>query len=438
MSRAQDPARWTWALALALASLAAPTAARELEAQEGGSRPNVFFDCEGPNCTSTYYRTEIAWVNWVRAPEDSHVHVIMTSQATGSGGRQYQIDLVGLEEGLAYEDQTFYRSLVTDTDREVLDGISHALGIALARFANAAGFRDLVRLEGVEASGGGAPDRVVSASEVDDPWNLWSFRVGASGDLDGETTRETIRLSGNWSASRVTPTWKQTYSSRVNFSRQEIERRDGSIFTDQRTDWSLNVLVVYAIAEHWSVGFRSNTGRITRANQDFRFAFTPALEFSFFPYEEATRRSLTALYSIGPTYRNYDEETIFGELAETRYEQSLELDLSQRQTWGDAGVRITASSFLHDASQRNVSLRGDISYRITRGLSVDADANVRWVNDQIFLSAEGQTDEEILLRLSQRNTDFDYGISFGFSFQFGSIFNNVVNNRFRRTRGFGR
>ncbi len=412
--------------------LATGAGAQEAEdpSRNGTSKPNIFFDCQGRNCDTTYFRTEIEWVNWVRAREDADVHVIMTSQSTGSGGREYQMDFMGRDQHQTYEDQILYRTLVTDTEREALDGIAHALGVGLARFANAAGYRGLVRLEAVEPSAGGSLGRVVSAGEVDDPWNLWSFRVGASGDLDGESTRETIRVNSNWSASRVTPTWKQSYSGRASFSRQEIERSDSSIFIDQRTDWTFNALVVYAVAEHWSVGFRSLSGRLTRFNQDLRLAITPSVEFSFFPYEEATRRSLTAAYEIGPTYRNYIEETIFGKLSETLFEQSLEIELSQRQAWGDASVSVEWSHFLHDTSLRTISLDGDISFRITRGLSLNADADVSWVNDQIFLSSEGQSDEEILLRLAQRSTDFDYGISFGFSFQFGSIFNNVVNNRF--------
>ncbi len=423
--------RWLYALALFPAAGAVPAGAQEEEpSRQETIRPNVFFDCQGRNCNNTYFRTEIEWVNWVRARDDSNVHVIMTSQTTGSGGREYQMDFMGRDQDQPYEDQIFYRALVTDTEREALDGIAHALGVGLARFANAAGYRSIVRLEAVEQSARGSLGRVVSADEVDDPWNLWSFRIGASGNLDGETTRQTIRVNTNWSASRVTPTWKQSYSGRATFSRQETERSDSTIFVDQRTDWNFNALVVYAIADHWSVGFRSLSGRLTRFNQAFRFAVTPAIEFSFFPYEEATRRSLTASYDLGPTYRHYIERTIFGELKETRFEQSLEIELSQRQAWGDASVSIQGSHFLHDASLRTVSLEGDISFRVTRGLSINIDGDVRWVNDQIFLSAEGQTDEEILLRLSQRRTDFDYGISIGFSFQFGSIFNNVVNNRF--------
>ncbi len=84
----------------------------------------------------------------------------------------------------------------------------------------------------------------------------------------------------------------------------------------------------------------------------------------------------------------------------------------------------------------SVNLRGDIDFRIVRGFSVRLDGNIGWVQDQIYLSAQGATDEEALLELQQLETDFRYGVSLGFSFQFGSIFNNVVNNRFRNVEGF--
>ena len=53
-----------------------------------------------------------------------------------------------------------------------------------------------------------------------------------------------------------------------------------------------------------------------------------------------------------------------------------------------------------------------------------------WIRDQLFLSAEGASDEEILLERRRLASDFDWNFGFGLSYQFGSIYNNVVNNRF--------
>ena len=219
-----------------------------------------------------------------------------------------------------------------------------------------------------------------------------------------------------------------------NLNRVEFDLEDGT-FTDQRTDCNLSQMITYALSEHWSIGALSQASRSTRTNQNFRAELTPAIEYSFFPYDEATRRSLTVFYNIGPAYRDYIDETVFGQLKETKWEQSLEIELSQRQPWGDAGITVRASHYLHDIDRHNVSLRGDVDFRIVRGFSVNARGDIGWVDDQIYLSAGGVTDEEALLRLRTRATDFNYGITVGFTVLFGSIYNNIVNNRFRGAGG---
>ena len=232
-------------------------------------------------------------------------------------------------------------------------------------------------------------------------------------------------------------------SANINRREQEVELEE-STFSDTRTDWGFRPWLVYTVADRWSVGARGEVARQPRFNQEFRWEVTPAIEYSFFPYEEATRKALTLSYRIGPAYRQYLEETLYGESRETRWEQAAEIDLSARQPWGETGVSISASNFLflpdeqaYEDGLYSLNLRGDLDVRLVRGFSVRINGNIGWVQDQIYLSAEGASDEEALLQLQQLDTDFQYGVSVGFSFQFGSIFNNVVNNRFRNAQGFG-
>jgi hypothetical protein len=395
--------------------------------------PRVFFDCNSQMCDNTYYRTEIDWVAWVRDQQDANLYVIMTSQSTGVGGREFLLEFRGREAYEDYEDESRYQSLPTDTQRETLDGVALTLGIGLAKFASENGFRGVVDLQGL-AVGGAAGDQavqgVLSPEEVQDPWNLWVFRVGANGNLDKQSTRQNIRAQTGMNASRVTPTWIQRYSLNVNYRELEQELSDSTVFTDERYDWGLSARVVYALAEHWSAGFSSNIGRNTSNNQDIWGQLNPAIEYSFFPYEEATRRSLTAFYEIGPVYRHYFEATVYGKDAELRAEQALTLDFSERQPWGNASVELEGSNYLHSIHVNNVSLRGNLSFRITRGLDANVGASYSRVRDQIYLSGEGLSDEERLLRLQSEQTDYQASMSFGVSYQFGSIFNNVVNNRF--------
>ena len=204
------------------------------------------------------------------------------------------------------------------------------------------------------------------------------------------------------------------YRANFNYRNLEQERTDDTLIRDIRRDFGINANVTYALAEHWSVGFNSMARR-----------------------KEATRRSLTAYYEIGPVYRDYFEVTRDGKLEETRGEHALTLSLSQRQTWGNASIRLRGSNYLHDFDRHNISLNGNLSFRITRGLDVNFGASYSKVNDQLYLSGEGLTDEERFLRLRQEATDYEASIRFGISYTFGSIYNNVVNNRFGRGGGGG-
>ena len=289
-----------------LIAAAGAATSQALTAQQGqgvnGSRPSVFLDCASRNCNSNYFRTELPWVNWVRVPESSDVHVIMTSQRTGAGGQEYQFDFMGNGDS-AYEYQLLFQSLPTDTDREILDGLAHTIGVGLLHFATANGFHSVARIVELDEEGIDPEERVVAGEEVDDAWNFWVFRLGGRAEIDGEKTRRTKAINGNMSASRVTPTWKMNFRGNVNFNRREIDLVDDPTFIDQRTDWGLSELIAYSLAGHWSVGVQGEIRKITRFNQDLRAELTPALEYSFFPYEEATRRALTVFYKVGPAYR---------------------------------------------------------------------------------------------------------------------------------------
>ena len=184
------------------------------------------------------------------------------------------------------------------------------------------------------------------------------------------------------------------------------------------------------MAQYWSLGFTSRVGRNVSENQAFSAEINPAIEYSLFSYDEATRRSVTAFYEIGPVYFDYIDLTQDELLDETRYKQSLTFAVSQRQTWGDVRVNVQGSHYLHDFDRNNLDLGGNVSFRITRGLDVRFGGNYTLVSDQLYLPFEELTDDEIITGVRQSATDKRYFFFVGLSFQFGSIFNNVVNNRF--------
>ena len=423
-----DRARRATILILAAAATVVGGSGEPAQAQQ--SRPNVFFDCAGARCNRQYYRTEIAWVNWVSDKEVADVHVIMTSQGTGAGGREYLMDFLGTDEESPYTDRQTYQSLPTDTDREVLDAVANTLALGLAVFANQSGYRGLASVVPLATEQPDPLAGVVSAEEVSDPWNLWVFRVNGGASIDGESTRSNTEFEGGFAAWRTAPVWKFSISGGMAHNRLRIDLSEGT-FKDNRTRWNLDSRLVYSLAEHWSVGVMGSAGRFLTYNLNRRLAVTPTLEFSVFPYEEATRRSFTLRYSMARIYNEYTERTIYDVTQESRWVESMELRIDQRQPWGSLGAGASGSLYLHNTDLRRFSVWGGTSIRIVRGFTVNISGNASWVNDQIFLSARGATDEEALLRLQRRPTDFDYGSEISFSYQFGSIYNNVVNNRIR-------
>ena len=63
------------------------------------SAPKVFFDCD--RCDIDFIRTEITFVNYVWDRQEADVHILITTQSTGGGGREYTIAFIGLRD---YED----------------------------------------------------------------------------------------------------------------------------------------------------------------------------------------------------------------------------------------------------------------------------------------------------------------------------------------------
>jgi len=415
-----------------LTLLATPRQGSAQEAPGPGGRLRVFLSCEGNGCDLERYRSQVPWVSWVDDEPEADVLVALTSQADPSGGNEYALDFASSLELDLGEDRLFFQSSSTDTEQDRINGVATVLNIGLARYASMAGYREFVALRSPQAPGMDPDERVVAPQEVDDPWNLWVFSVGGSTRLNGTETRNTRRFSGNFSASRTTPTWKLSFSGRGNVNIQEIERSDGSIFESDERDWTVNIGVTYALARHWSLDLSSLTAKLPRYNQKFRADLTPGIEYSLFPYEEATRRSITLRYTVAVTYRKYEERTIYNEIEETPWEEGLQLRATMRQPWGDGSVTGTASHVIGDLDKHNLSLQGRLSFRLVRGLRFNVGGDVAWVTDQVYLSARGVTDEEALLRLRTRGSDFNTGLNFGFSYQFGSIYNNTVNNRFPR------
>lgn len=411
-------------LALSQAAMTLPAAAQE----PGPAALRVYLDC-GP-CDFDHMRREVPVVDYVRDPADADVHVLVTLQQTGAGGSEYTFHFLGLRDLAGRADTLRYVTQQIQTPNEIRDGYTRTFGLGLVRYLVYARRIDDVELEFPDLE-----DRLRQTAPQDDPWNLWVFRIAVGGEAEGEERTSAKQFDGSFSASRTAEDFKIDLSFRGEYEEDEFQLRSGQRVVSRAHDVSGEIVAVWSLGPHWSWGALASMGSETQVNQSLSLRFAPALEYSFYPYAESTRRQITALYRAGLASFRYEEVTLFDRTEETRLEHSLELSADFRQPWGDLVVSLEGSNFLDDFREHRIDLFTMLEVRLYRGLNLDIRGSVARVKDQIYVAREDATDEEVFLRRRQLGTDFEYSVELGLSFTFGSVFNNIVNPRIRTGGG---
>ena len=428
-------------LTLVTCFCALPSAAQQLQDTRDVVL-KLFLDCQGAGCRDLdFFRSEVPVVNWVRDREDSDLHVLVTDQTTGGGGRLFTLAFIGRGEFEGEEQELSISTSADATDDDQRTAILGRLKLGLVQYLVGTPAADqivvsLLGAQGVEAEmveqGGRAiPREEQVASSGDDPWNFWVFRLGGNGVLNGESRIKASNLIANLSANRTTDAWKFDISGLFSKSKSEFTvNPDLPQVVSVIEDWRLSSILVRSLTPKWSLGVRTISGRSTRLNEDFRWSISPGIEYNFVPYSESTRRLFTLQALLNVRHWDYTEETVYFETEETRLAASLTAAVNQVQPWGRMQLSLTGSQYLHDADLYRVALNGSLSFRLFRGFSVNVGGFYAWVRDQLFLPTGGASQEDVLLRQRQLQTNFNYATVVGFSYQFGSIFNNVVNPRF--------
>jgi len=382
----------------------------------------IFLDCS--SCDFDYLRREVPFVNYVRDRKDADVHILVTTQSTGSGGVEYIFRFIGLGRFERVDDELKYTAAQTLTADERRRGYVEVLKLGLVRYVTSTTAADRLRLV-YRPERPGAP-----AAQPYDPWNFWSFRVRGNGSVNGEATSNSHNFSASAIANRTTEAWKINVSSFMNFHTNRFTLSDGEKLTDDSHDHNIGVLVVESLGDHWAAAWRGRMASTTFLNQDRAYRAAAGVEYSFFPYSESSTRELTLQFTTGINHYKYLETTIYGKNSQTAPDGVLIGSLDVRQPWGSSGLSVEAATYFTDLQRHRFAVSGDIDVRLFKGFSLTLDGSVSRIHDQLYLRAGAATDEEILLRRRQLATNYRYRFSVGASYTFGSIFNNIVNTRF--------
>lgn len=389
-------------------------------------RLRVFLDCQFGGCDRNFFINELPFALWTQDRLDGDVHLLITRLGTASGGGAYTLTFLG-QRRFAGRVDTLTTQLPPNTTEDVRRReLARVMKLGLVPY--------LTRLPGQERfsvayavpkDAPAAPD----LSTVQDPWNLWVYRLRANGGGSAESRASNYELTSNVSASRVTEAWKVTFwgGQEYRFNRFKLSDSTERRFVLRNAD--AGARIVRSLSDHWSVAGRANAGFTEFRNQDLYGSLEAAAEYNLFPWQEATSRQLLGILSIGGRYFDYRQETIYGQRTEFRPVARAVLAGESRQTWGTIDAALRYTKYLHDARTYSLGFNGRTNIRLTRGLSIELRGEAAKVNDQLFLARGSASDDEVLTRQRALATAYRLNGGVGISFTFGSIYNSLVNPR---------
>jgi hypothetical protein len=388
----------------------------------------VFIDCIDAECDFDFFRTEIPFVNYVRDPKDSDLHILITTMHTGSGGEEYTISFLGQKQFAGKDDTLRYVSHQDDSEDDVRKGLTQYIKLGMMRY-----IASLPVVNDINISMVSNGEKPANTRVIHDPWNFWTFRNHLHGTTNGEKSIKSMNIHDELSANRITEAWKMRFSLNVRYSQSKYQVEEDSAtttITNIQRNSGLSQLTVKSVNDHWSIGTRSSASISTFDNLDLAFRIAPAVEYDLFPYSQATRRQFTVQYSLGVRHFDYHEITLYGKNKETFMDHHLDLGYEVKQPWGSISTAMEYVSFVHDPLKYHMFLYGSCEIRLLKGLFLDIYGSIAYLRDQISLPRRDASFDEVLLQRRQLETSYDYYLSIGLNYTFGSIYNNIVNPRF--------
>jgi hypothetical protein len=393
---------------------------------EPSNRLNVFIDPVWW-LDSDFIRQNIPLVNYVRDKELADVHILVTRHDSGRGGTNFFISFIGRRNFLDINYDLSYWAPGNNTADETRKGYTNIIKLGLAPYLSATTLasRVVMNFESVDYLNFQTEEEQVKPS---DPWNHWIFEIYGGGNFSQEETRRDVSSRFGFFADRVTADWKFRFRPYFNFREiRFITSSDTIISVSHRHGYES--LIVKSVTDHLSVGVFSNSMTSTFHNLNAYIDLAPAIEYSLFPYHEATRRSITFSYRMGYSYSDYIHTTIFAKDQEFLFKHSLEATLRFQQAWGNVRAGLAGSNYFHDISVNRAQIFTNLNLRVFQGFSFNAHINVNLINDLVSVPAGDLSIEEILLMQKQRSTSYSLGGSIGLSYTFGSGFQSAYNPR---------
>lgn len=394
----------------------------------------VFIDCSNTWCDMQFIRSEINIVDFLLDNTASDVHVLITSQGTGSGGDQYQLIFFGQQQFKNQSDTLRFNTDPNITEFEERDMLLKYLKAGLVPFIAKTGAAGAMQLQLKNTDSVSVNNNTEAPAK--DPWNYWVMRMSGEGNINADANYKNTSYGLNASANRVTDKLKTGAGFNWSNNKSTFDYDVNGVtekFIVKNHNWSANHYLVKSINGHWSWAYEIKYSQNTFSNNKGRAYGRLAVEYDIFPYKDVNNKLLTFSYGLTARQNSYYDSTIYDKIKETLFSQRADLFLSLNQKWGTAYVGITYQNYLHDWKLFNLGADIYTSVRISGGLSFYIAAFGGLTRNQVFLVKGNASPEEVLARRRQLASGYNYYSSIGISYRFGSKLNNFVNPRFDRS-----
>ncbi|NIO28515.1 MAG: hypothetical protein GTO29_08180 [Candidatus Latescibacteria bacterium] len=367
-----------------------------------------------------YVKEHIPFINYVRGRKQAQVHILYTSQRTGSRATERTVTFTGQKEFIGVNDTLSCTTRDIDTTDFVRSEIVRIMKLELIRYVSRT-----PQAQGIDIN----YLRKAEPAAVADRWDSWVFSISIGKGMSGQESIKSIYFNGSITADRVTEAWKLDFGLWTDYSEERFDTDDLNITSISRSS-EFHGLTVRSINDHWSIGGYLLASKSIYYNTDWSVYVAPAVEFNIFPYSESTYRNLRILYKGGYKHNKYDEETIYYETEEDLFLESLSITMDLKRTWGSFSASLEGSHYLHDFERNRLVFYNSVYLRLFEGLYLTLGGSYSRIRDQIELPRRGLSEDEVLLRRKQLATQYYYSYSISFSYRFGSKYSNIVNPRF--------
>lgn len=372
-------------------------------------------------CNLDFIKTNITYVDYVTSSEVSDVHVVFYKSTMASLGMKYAVEFTGKNRYKKLTESLDFNIFSDDSENAIREKAKKILELGFAYFiAHTSSYKNLSINYKISEN---KTDKNVKSKEG------WIFRINLNSNINGSSENLTLGAWNNINIKKVTKLKRTEIYLGLNYNENRLEIDNETMKYINKSYYG-GFANIYAINDHFSWGFFANAQQSSYENKRYGISASPTLEYNLFSYDESAFKQLRFKAQVEPVYYDYFEETIYQKTQEFLWRNKVSISYEFVKKWGSNETNLNASHYIHDISLNNFGLSNDTSINLFKGFNLNFRIHASRTHDQVYISGEGISNEDIYLNIKAIKTSYSYWINVGISYTFGSIYSNVVNPRF--------